>query len=214
MALALLLGQRIDHVVGAENQRHVGLGEFAVDVVHLEHLVVGHLGFGEQDVHVPRHAPGHRVDRVLDRHALGGELRGQLLHRVLRARHRQAVAGNDDHGLGVGEQECGVVGAAAADGLLLRVAADRGGLAPEAAEDHADERPVHRLAHDVGQDRARGADQRAGDDQHRIVERKADARRRPARVAVQHRDHHRHVGAADRNDEQETEQEGERRSSR
>ena len=55
------------------------------------------------------------------------------------------------------------------------------------------------------------ADQRAGDDQHRIVEREADARRRPARIAVQHRDHDRHVGAADRDDDQKAQQERERR---
>ena len=38
-------------------------------------------------------------------------------------------------------------------------------LAAEAAEDDGDEGAVHALAHDVGQDRARRADQRAGDDQ-------------------------------------------------
>ena len=41
-----------------------------------------------------------------------------------------------------------------------------------------------------------------GDDQHRVVQREADARRRPARVAVEHRHHHRHVRAADRDDDQ------------
>ena len=50
------------------------------------------------------------------------------------------------------------------DGLVASVGQRRPRLA-EAAEDHADERAVHRPAHDVGQDRARGADQGAGDDQ-------------------------------------------------
>ena len=79
-------------------------------------------------------------------------------------------------------------------------------LAAEAAEDHRDERAVHALAHDVGQDRARGADQRAGDDQRRVAEREADAGRRPARIGVEHRDHDRHVGAADRDDDEHAEQ--------
>jgi hypothetical protein len=38
----------------------VDLAELAVDVLHLEHLVVRHLGLGEQHVHVARHAAGHR----------------------------------------------------------------------------------------------------------------------------------------------------------
>ena len=61
------------------------------------------------------------------------------------------------------------------------------------------------MTHDVGQDRARGADQRAGDDQRRVAEREADAGRRPPRIGVEHRDHHRHVGAADRHDDQHAE---------
>ena len=66
-------------------------------------------------------------------------------------------------------------------------------------------RAVHALAHDVGQDRARGADQRAGDDERRIAEREADAGRRPARIGIEHRDHDRHVGAADRDDDEHAE---------
>jgi hypothetical protein len=41
---------------------------------------------------------------------------------VLGARHRQAVAGHDDHRLGIAEHEGGVVGAAALD-VALRAAA-------------------------------------------------------------------------------------------
>ena len=80
-------------------------------------------------------------------------------------------------------------------------------LAAEAAEDDGDEGAVHALAHDVGQDRARGADQRAGDDQREVAEREADAGRRPARIGVEHRDDDRHVGAADRDDQQHAEHE-------
>jgi hypothetical protein len=43
-----------------------------------------------------------------------------------------------------------------------------------------------------------------------VVQREADARRRPARVAVEHRHHHRHVGAADRDDDQHAHHEGQR----
>ena len=88
------------------------------------------------------------------------------------------------------------------DRLLLAVRGRRALGRAEAAQDHAEERAVHRLAHDVGEDRARGADQRPAMISIGVVEREADARRRPARVAVEHRDHHRHVGAADRDDDQ------------
>ena len=43
-------------VVGADDERDVGAVELAVDVVHLLELVVGHVGLGEQHVHVARHA--------------------------------------------------------------------------------------------------------------------------------------------------------------
>src|SRR2546427_9510069 len=46
------------------SQRHVGVGKLAVDVLHLEHQVVRDFGLGEEHVHVPGHAPGHRVHGV------------------------------------------------------------------------------------------------------------------------------------------------------
>ena len=70
------------------------------------------------------------------------------------------------------------------------------GRAP-AAEDHRQEVPVHRAAHDIGQDRARRADQRAGDDQQVVAEKEAGGRGRPARIGIQHRDDNWHVSAAD-----------------
>jgi hypothetical protein len=57
--------------------------ELAVDVVHLLELVVGHVGLGEEHVHVPRHAPGDRVDGELHLHALVLEELRHLAHRVL-----------------------------------------------------------------------------------------------------------------------------------
>ena len=101
----------------------------------------------------------------------------------------------------------GVLGRAELDRPRFGAAGRARDLAAEAAEDHRDERAVHALAHDVGQDRARRADQRAGDDQRRIAEREADARRRPAGIGIEHRDHDRHVGAADRDDDQDAERE-------
>ena len=44
----------------------VGVGEVVVDLVHLQHDVVGHLGLGQQHVHVAGHAAGHRMDAEAD----------------------------------------------------------------------------------------------------------------------------------------------------
>jgi hypothetical protein len=54
--------RRVDDVVGADDDGHVGVREVLVDLVHLHHDVVGHLGLGQQHVHVAGHAAGHRVD--------------------------------------------------------------------------------------------------------------------------------------------------------
>src|SRR3546814_6479614 len=56
------------------------------------------------------------------------------------------------------------------------------GLAAEAAKDDVEDRAVHPLAHDVAEDGARGADQRAGDNEQVVVQGEADAAGRPARV--------------------------------
>ena len=88
--------RRVGHVVGADHVGDVGLRELRVDVLKLEHLVVGDVGFGQEHVHVPRHAAGDRVDGVFHLHALRLQLVGHLAQRVLRLRHRHAVARHDD----------------------------------------------------------------------------------------------------------------------
>ena len=125
---------------------------------------------------------------------------------------RHPVAWDDDDLLGLFEHIGGVFGAALLVGpLFARRAAARFGRCAKAAGDHRNEAAVHRAAHDVAEDRARGADQRAGDDHRRIAEREAHRRRGPARIAVQHRHHDGHVRAADRDDQQEADDEGQHR---
>ena len=74
----------------------------------------------------------------------------------------------------------------------------RAAAGAEAAGDDAEELAIHRAAHDVGQDCARGAHEGSGDDQQVVGQHEAGRRRGPARVAVEHRHHDGHVGAADR----------------
>ena len=87
--------------------------ELGVDVLELEHLVIGHVGFGQQHVHVAGHAARDRVDRVFDADALFLEQVAHLAQRVLRLGHRHAVAGDDDDLLGLLHQEGRVLGRAA-----------------------------------------------------------------------------------------------------
>ena len=86
---------RVDDVVGADDQRHVGGLELGVDLVQVGDQVVRHAGLGEQHVHVAGHAAGHRMDRELHLHAALDQQLAQLPHLVLRLRDRHAVAGHD-----------------------------------------------------------------------------------------------------------------------
>ncbi len=111
--LLSVLAAGIGDVVGADDEGDVGLGELAVDVLQLEHLVVGDVGLGEQDVHVARHSARDRVDRELHADALLLEQVGHFAKGVLRLADRHAVAGNDDDLVGLAHQEGRVLGRAA-----------------------------------------------------------------------------------------------------
>ena len=134
--------------------------------------------------------------------ALGLERDGEIAHRVLRLGDGHAVAGDDDDRLRRGEHVDRVLDARLVDAGARREAA-RGGNArrvgrAERAEEHVGERAVHRLAHHHREQEARGAVERAGDDEHVVAEREARRRRGETGVRVEQRDHDRHVGAADR----------------
>ena len=142
-----------------------------------------------------RPATGWMAYSTLD--ALRLEQLGQVAHGVLRLGHGHAVARDDDDALDAVEQHGDLFGRGGLDRLVDLVGVRRVRRRPHRAEEHVGQRAVHRLAHDVGQDDARGADQRAGDDQHGVVDHEAGGRGGQARVGVQQGDHHRHVGAAD-----------------
>ena len=119
----------VGDVVGADDDGDVGTAELAVDVVHLLHRVVLDVGLGQQHIHVPGHAAGDRVDRVLDLDALGLEQVGHLLDRVLGLRDGQAVAGHHDHLVGVGHLDRRVRGRGRLDACPVR-RPDRAAAAP------------------------------------------------------------------------------------
>ena len=88
----------------------VHLGEGGIDRVHLLELLVGHVGFGEQDVHVPGHSAGDGMDRVFDIDAARFEQIRQVADRVLGLGHRHAVARRDHDPTGRVEQHGDFVG--------------------------------------------------------------------------------------------------------
>ena len=137
-------------------------------------------------------------------------LRGQLCDRVLRLGDGHPVARGDHDGRGVLEQlgDLGGVRLAVLAVVLVLAGAD---LLAEAAGDDRDERAVHRLAHDVAEDRTGGADEGAGDDEQVVAEHEAGRGGRPPGVAVEHRDDDRHVAAADRGDQVPAERQRDRR---
>ena len=99
-------------------------------------------------------------------------------------------------------------------------AATRLAAGAEAGEQDVEQRAVHRLAHELGEDRARRADQGAGDEQRVVAEHEAGRGHRDAGVAVEQRDDDRHVRAADRHrelhaeDERQADEEEEERDAR
>jgi hypothetical protein len=117
-----LPGGRVHDVVRADHHGDVGVREVLVDLVHLEDDVVGHLGLGEQHVHVPGHAARDRVDREAHVDALLAQQLGDLVDRVLRLRDRHAVARHDDDALRLAQQ-LGRLGAADRRDLALPAAA-------------------------------------------------------------------------------------------
>ena len=92
--------------------------------------MVGHVGLGEQHVHVAGHASGNRMDRVLDGDAALLELVGELLDLVLRARDGHAVAGDEDHQLREREQRRQILDGGGVDGAALGTGRAAGDLRP------------------------------------------------------------------------------------
>ena len=168
----VIAGSRVGDVVGADDNRDVGAGELAVDIVHFLHRVVLDIGLGQQHVHMPGHPAGDGMDGELDLNAPVLKQVGQLLDGVLSLGDSKSVARHDDHLVGVRHLDGGVGGRCRLDGAL--VAADRSafdGTAAEGTEHDRRNGPVHRDGHQIGQDRAGRADDHARDDHGGVVQR-------------------------------------------
>src|SRR5690606_21405829 len=80
----VLAGCGVDDVVGTDHHGDVDGLHTGVDVSRLHQLLVRHVGLSQQHVHVPGHAPCHRVDGVAHLCAVGLEQVGELFDDVLR----------------------------------------------------------------------------------------------------------------------------------
>ena len=152
-----------------------------------------------------RHAACHRVDGELHRHAAVDEELRHLPHLVLRLGHRHAVARHDNDLLREGHRDAGVAGV---DGLL-RTRDGAGGCAAgvtEAREQHVAEAAVHRLRHQLRQQRTGRAHHRTGDDHGGVLRDEAFERYRQTGEGVVQRDDDRHVRATDGQGHGEAEQ--------
>ena len=168
--------RRIHHVVRPDHQRHIRPLELGIDVVHVHQFVVRDVRLGEQHIHVPRHAPRHRVDRELHHATALLDQVHELAHLVLRLRHRQAVPRDHDHLLRVCQLQRGFFDIRLLHHEPRRTLPARGRRRAERAEEHVRERAVHRLAHHLTQDDPRRTDQRTRDDQHLILDHEAGHR--------------------------------------
>ena len=154
------------------------------------------------------HAAGNGVDGELDFNAVFVmEVGGHFLNNVLRLSDGHAVTGNDDNFVGVFHDESGVFGISGLsdfyDAVILCLSA--GGFGTETSEHNAGQRAVHCLYHNIRQNCAAGTHNRTDDNQQNVIEREADADSRPSGISIQYGNDNRHVGAANRQNKQKTE---------
>src|SRR5216683_1886522 len=163
----------IGDIVCTDHQGHIGLRKIAVDFVHVQQLVVGNVGFREQDIHVSGHATGDRMDSKLYVHAALGEGVVQLAHLMLRLGYGHSIAWNYNHFASCGENRGGFFGSSAAHRPRFLLANDSGLLLTESAEEDVGERAVHGFRHVDGEDEAGSSVQRAGNDEQFAIEHEA-----------------------------------------
>ena len=119
-----------------------------------------------------RHPTRDRVDRVLDLDTTFLQLVGQFPYRVLTLGNGEPVAGDDDDLARIGEQGGDIFRRPGPHGFPFgaRGACRTGGHRAEGAEEDVAERASHGITHQLGEQRARGAHERAGHDEREVAE--------------------------------------------
>src|SRR3984893_1051847 len=208
---ALVMSRRgVGDVVGADHDGHVGARNVGGYLIHLDQLVVGYVGLGQQDIHVSRHAPGDGVDGELDLCAAPGKEVGELADLVLRLGHGHAVTRDDDDQPGGLEYHGRLLRGSASYRALLNLRYSPGLDLPKGPEHDVAEVPIHRPRHDERQQEARRSIQGSRDDEDLVVQDEPHGRAAQSRVRVQQGDDSWHVGAADGNDQENAEDQRQR----
>ena len=88
----------IGAAVGADDDADIDGVHDGIDDVHLEQFIVGNVGFGEEDVHVARHAPGDGMNGEPDIGAVMFEQLGEFTHGVLGLGKRHGAAWDEHDG--------------------------------------------------------------------------------------------------------------------
>ena len=148
---------------------------------------------------MPGHATRDRVDTKVDLTAILFQQLGEFFHHMLCLRYRHAIARDDDDAIGFIQSRRNPI--CVNRHLLAFHRHLRTSCSAKAAKDHADKRAVHRFAHDVRQNRTRRANQSTNHNQQIIAEAKANRCGGPARVGVEHGNHHWHIRPTDSHDQ-------------
>ena len=155
------------------------------------------------------------MDGIADLHTVVFEQLGQLAQGVLGLGHRQAVAGHKHDALGLLQRHGAFFRTAAGDAGVARLAASTTATATGegtgtegTAKQHRQQRAIHGRAHHLGEDQAGRTDHGASHDQQLAAHHKAGGGGGHPRIRIKQRDDHRHVGAADRQGDADTQQAG------
>ena len=107
-----------------------------------------------------RHTACDRMNAKAHIDTLVTQITGDVVDRMLRLRNGHTISRNDDHASGVTQQFC-CLDRAHRNHFANRFSVscgfyDRAARRAEAPGDYADEIAIHRLTHDVGENRATG----------------------------------------------------------
>mmetsp|Transcript_6580 Transcript_6580/g.12392 ORF Transcript_6580/g.12392 Transcript_6580/m.12392 type:complete len:378 (+) Transcript_6580:537-1670(+) len=193
--VGIVNGIRVDDIVGTQDQRNVALLEVVVDLVHLQHDIVGDTSLSQKHVQLTRHTPGDGVNTESDPHSVLIQRLHHLGQRILTLCNSQTVP-RDDNNLG---SLCQHAHHLTKRCLLVDSSVNPSGplRSGVSTKQHVCDTAVHRHAHDVGQNGTGGTNQGPNDQQHAVLHHETFAHQSPAGVAVKHCDTHRHISTSD-----------------
>src|SRR5450830_1979047 len=186
---------RIDDVICPYHQYGIGVAELIVDIFQLEDHVVRHIGFSQQNVHLTGHAPRHRVNCELHRHACGLQQLDEFVELLLPMCDRETVPRDDNDAAGIAHENARIAGVDRLERSSDRVRFTFGDGAEIGEYDVAD-RAVHGLGHQQREQQAGSADYHTGNHERRILQDKTFQTDCQSGQCVVDGNHDRHVSTA------------------